>query len=125
MRLISSYLGRSSRPTAILEEKKKMEILKIQNQSSNEVLEFIHRRFPVDCNWLSGNCFYFAIILKSNFKSGDIYYDVINGHFLFLYDGKYYDWSGIVIPDGVLIRWKDFKKYDPLQYDIIVRDCVQ
>lgn len=54
-----------------------MEILKIQNQNSNEVLEFIHRRFPVDCDWLSGNCFYFAIILKSNFKSGDIYYDVI------------------------------------------------
>ena len=33
--------------------------------------------------------------------------------------------TDIVIPDGVLVRWKDFKKYDPLQYDIIVRDCIQ
>lgn len=97
----------------------------MKSNKTNEVLEFINRRFPVDCDWLTGNCFYFAIILKSNFKSGDIYYDVINGHFIFLYDGIYYDWSGMVKPDGVLVKWKDFKNYDPLQYEVIVRDCIK
>ena len=57
----------------------------------NEVLEFIKRRFSVDCNWTTGNCYYFAIILKDCFSSGKIFYDVINGHFIFFYDGKYYD----------------------------------
>ena len=30
----------------------------------NQVEEFIQRRFPVDCNWTNGNCYYFAVILN-------------------------------------------------------------
>lgn len=38
----------------------------------NKIEEFINRRFPNDCNWLSGNCYYFAIILKDRFPEGNI-----------------------------------------------------
>lgn len=54
----------------------------------NKVLDFIQRRFPKardDKQWVSGNCFYFASILKVRFPEGYIVYDVIEGHFLFLY----------------------------------------
>jgi len=47
----------------------------------NTVLEFIHRRFPQDSNWLTGNCYHFALILSSVFN-GDIFYDVVAGHFV-------------------------------------------
>ena len=38
----------------------------------------------------SKNCYYFAMILKDRFN-GEIYYDVINGHFLTLIKYKLYD----------------------------------
>ena len=28
-----------------------------------EILNFIEKRFPIDCNWMNGNCLWFAIIL--------------------------------------------------------------
>lgn len=88
------------------------------------VEEFIRRRFPVDCNWIDGNCYYFAIVLLSRFPTGEIYYDVILGHFLFKYEDQYYDWTGHVVPDGILIQWDKFDDYDQLQKQIITRDCI-
>ena len=90
----------------------------------NKVLEFIKRRFPTDCNWISGNCFHFAVILHSVFSNSTIYYDVISGHFVTLIDNKYYDWTGIVEPDGYLVEWDNFEEYDSLQYKVIKRDCI-
>lgn len=90
----------------------------------DEVLKFIQKRFPSDCMWITGNCFYFSIILQNRFPCGKIYYDVINGHFVFKYNDKYYDWTGVVEPDGYLVEWDKFEEYDSLQYKIIVRDCV-
>lgn len=90
-----------------------------------EILEFIKRRFPVDCNWISGNCYYFSQILLSRFSSGSIWYDVISGHFVFQYEDKFYDWTGVVEPDGYLVEWDKFDEYDKLQYQVIIRDCIQ
>ena len=90
----------------------------------DEVLEFIKRRFPTDCNFLSGNCFYFCCILQARFPSGIVYYDVINGHFVFQYEGLYYDWSGLVEPGGYYVKWDEFEEYDRLQYKVVVRDCI-
>lgn len=90
----------------------------------DKILEFIQRRFKNDCNWTDGNCYYFAIILKDRFPEGAIYYDVIYGHFIFEYQNKFYDWTGIIIPNGYIIKWDEFHKYDSLQKDIIIRDCI-
>lgn len=51
-------------------------------------------------------------------------YDVISGHFVTLINGKFYDWSGEVKPDGYLVEWDKYDEYDKLQKQVIVRDCV-
>lgn len=120
--------------------------------NDDQVLEFIKRRFPKavtsDANWLHGNCYYFALILKDRFATKDptIYYDVIHGHFLTQIKDKLYDANGIVYKlstselekinttklwhpieldyDIVIVNWQYFYKYDSLQYNRISRDCI-
>lgn len=96
----------------------------MKSKTDNEVLEFITRRFKKDCNWMDGNCYYFAIILKDRFPEGKILYDVIYGHFVFLYEGEYYDWKGITKPLGYVVSWDNFDEYDSLLKQRIIRDCI-
>lgn len=90
----------------------------------DKVEEFIRRRFPIDCNWLRGNCFYFSQLLLIRFPTGSVWYDVILGHFLFKYEDKFYDWTGLVEPDGYLVEWKKFDEYDAARKKRIIRDCI-
>ena len=90
----------------------------------DEVLEFINRRFQKDCDWLNGNCYYFALILKDRFPEGEIYYDVIDGHFLFKHSYNYYVATGLVFDYGKPIKWNTFSHYDRNQYERIVNDCI-
>ena len=92
---------------------------------NNLVVDFINRRFPNDNMWTSGNCFYFASILKARFPSGKIYYDVIYGHFVFEHEGCLYDWNGVYCKDDdFLVEWDKFDEYDSIQKKIIIRDCI-
>ena len=93
----------------------------------NEVVEFIHRRFPVDCHWLDGNCYFFALILLDRFPIGKILYDVIDGHFVCEIDGVKYDWSGVVEETGEhhWVEWDKFYQYDNLQHARVVKDCTR
>lgn len=119
----------------------------------DDVLKFINSRFPnarsSDANWLTGNCYYFAVILKDRFstKEPTIYYDVIHGHFLTKIDDKLYDASGIAYKlsfseiekinrtqlwhpisldyDIVIVDWNYFSKYDQLQKQRIFNDCLE
>lgn len=91
----------------------------------DEVLEFINRRFQKDCDWLNGNCYYFAIILKDRFPEGEIYYDVIDGHFLFKHSYNFYDATGLVFDYGKPIQWNTFSHYDENQYKRVVQDCIK
>lgn len=89
----------------------------------NCVEEFIKRRFPTDCNWTTGNCYYFAIILKERFN-GTVYYDPIEGHFLCEINSNFYDYTGKVDLDPTtLYNWNCYKEQDELNYQHIVRDC--
>lgn len=92
----------------------------------NEVLEFIERRFKKDCDWVDGNCYYFAIILKDRFPEGKIFYDAVLGHFVFWHDNHYYDWVGIFNPMNLddLIEWDKLGEYDSTWKYRIIRDCV-
>ena len=96
----------------------------MNNNINNEVLEFIQRRFKTDCQWTTGNCYYFAIILKNRFPEGKIYYDVIYGHFVFQYQNEFYDWTGIIDSHWYLVEWENFEKYDSLLKQRVVRDCI-
>ena len=90
----------------------------------DDVLEFIHRRFPVDNDWLTGNCYYFAMILKERF-GGTICYDVIDGHFLTVIDGVKYDWSGVVPANNhPYVIWDSFECYDRNQFNRVYMDCI-
>lgn len=93
----------------------------------DKILEWIHRRFPHDSNWLNGNCYQFALLLNSTFE-GEIVYDPIDGHFLFLAsNGQFYDWSGVRIYNGTyqkaFVKWADYRQEDQLHYDRVMRDC--
>lgn len=90
---------------------------------TDKIMEFIHRRFPTDQNWLTGNCYFFALILQNVF-GGEIYYDVTRGHFMTEIDGDLYDWSGLVNEPVTIISWSTFDKYDPLVMERVIRDCI-
>ena len=38
-----------------------------------DILEFINRRFDIDCRWTTGNCYWFAVILTSRFPQMEIW----------------------------------------------------
>lgn len=98
----------------------------IHNNLNDNVLDFIANRFKIDCDWTSGNCFYFAKILETRFPGGSIYYDVINGHFIYRYKGNYYDYNGVVEMNGrKLIAWDTFKNYDINVYRRVLKDCIE
>lgn len=89
-----------------------------------EILEFIRRRFPNDSNWLNGNCYHFACILRDVFD-GEIYYDVIYDHFVTKCGGIYYDWSGVYNKDDMfLVNWSNFDDCDHLLKKRVIRNCV-
>jgi len=89
----------------------------------NTVLEFINKRFPTDCNWTTGNCYYFALILADRFN-GNIYYDVIDGHFITKIQDNFYDWNGIADTNNYLVEWNNMDQYDSLVKQRIIRDCI-
>ena len=92
---------------------------------SDLVLEFIHRRFSKDCDWLCGNCYYFCIILQARFPTGTIWYDLVKGHFVFKYNNKFYDWSGIIKTDiDDCINWQYAFNEDFSLYKRIIRDVI-
>ena len=97
------------------------------NPETDEVTEFIGRRFSEDCSWTTGNCYYFAVILKARFPEGNVFYDTIDGHFLFKRDGKYYDHEGVAVPDKeeAVIEWDKFKEYDENRYKAVVEGCIR
>jgi hypothetical protein len=92
----------------------------------NEVLEFIGRRFPRsnDCNWLDGNCYWFARILCMRFPYLELYYNPIKGHF-YAGDGtNMYDWNGLT-RDNEVFSFSWIRENDSTWYERLVRDCVR
>lgn len=93
----------------------------------NKIEDFIQRRFPIDNNWLNGNCYFFAVILRAAF-GGKIIYNPIDGHFLLYVDGGYYDWSGLRTYSqseiNTFVDWENYHLKDISHWHHIVRDCI-
>lgn len=96
-----------------------------------EILEFLDRRFGrsnlrIDddpCNWLTGNCYWMAMILASRFNL-EVYYDPIVGHFFVgeSEEGPFYDWHGETTPVRY-IKLRNLREMDEAWYDRLMRDC--
>ena len=93
--------------------------------TADPVIEFIQRRFRSDCNWKTGNCYFFAVILESRFPGGQICYEPVLGHFVYLYNGKYYDWGGEATILKKPIPWNEYEQFDHAQKKRIVRYCIK
>lgn len=98
---------------------------------AQEVLEFIERRFKIDCNWKTGNCYYFALILYDRFRqyNPEIYYDTVDGHFLCRINNIFYDWGGAVAFSDEYVskyvkKWSYLCEEDPIWGGRIVRDVI-
>lgn len=89
----------------------------------DEVLEFIKRRWSSNSNWLDGNCYWFALILKKRFPRSRLYYLPKKGHFITKINGTFYDWTGIVEPSEKPMSITSIKKLDSSWHDRIIRDC--
>lgn len=76
----------------------RLDELKIDDPTE-AIEDFIRRRFPEEAKWTEGNCYYFAKILEIRFPGGKIMYEPVEGHFLYLYKGKYYDHGGLYTGD--------------------------
>ena len=91
-----------------------------------KVIEFIKRRFSIDCNWTCGNCYWLTVILQHRF-GGEIYYLPIIGHFIIKIENNYYDWNGIVSEEILLrdniVSLNYIKENDSLWYKHLMRDC--
>ena len=82
------------------------------------------KRFQQDCNWTSGNSFYFATILRTRFPELEIYYLPIVGQFVTGAEGTYYDYNGEVEVGETPIKFSTMQISDPAYYARILRDCV-
>lgn len=94
----------------------------------DEVLEFVHRRFSKDCDWMNGNCYWFAQILCERFPHLTIAYKHIAGHFVaFDFPNFYYDYEGIHEADedeyDIPEEFDRICLIDPLLAKRLYRDC--
>lgn len=91
----------------------------------NEVLDFIQRRFQKDCDWTTGNCYWFAQILHKRFKL-PIYYIMSEGHFI-VYDEDNqigYDWTGIRELDNTTVKLSWLEEVEPELYQRLIENCI-
>ena len=89
-----------------------------------KIKEFIGRRFPIDCDWTTGNCYWFALILSEQFGL-DIYYLPIPGHFVAGNGSEFFDYHGkYEIGDEPIILLGELKRLDPLQAKRLEDNCM-
>lgn len=98
----------------------------LQGKVMSDILDFIQQfkeYKSVEDAFRYGHCYYFALILQQRF-GGEIFYDPINGHFLFGVDGEYYDITGKAIPAYGTVKWAEMETIDPVWYQRVKKHCV-
>jgi len=90
----------------------------------NEIIDFINRRWSIDCKWHDGNCWWFAYILITRFPEMKMYYLPKIGHFVAgLSSSQLFDHRGIYETDEEPILVEKIKEQDTLWYEHLMRDC--
>ena len=92
-------------------------------RKANEIQQFI-ALFDNDERYLSGLCYWFAYILKGRFPEGEIYYDPIMNHFYFVHGDDVFDVRGRVELPPKAMKWDEYRDFDVLDYQRVVRDCI-
>lgn len=98
---------------------------KLRQLDADQISEFIHRRFPDNCHWLDGNCYWFAVILSERFNL-TIYYLPVTGHFVAGKYHRYFDWTGEVLVDSQtpILSLRTLYLEDTRLYRRLTRDCM-
>lgn len=95
------------------------------------IYDFISRRFSEDCDWMNGNCLWFAQILVWRFSEElNIYYEPVAGHFYAgTQDGRFFfDWKGFYNEEDLEnepILLSDIAYLDETWYSRLMRDCMK
>lgn len=92
----------------------------------DKVISFINKfkfayKGELEFVFTSGNCYYFAVILKERF-GGEIYYLPIDNHFVCKIDKEYYDITGKAGFNEKPYKWDNYP--DELEKKRIIRDCI-
>lgn len=53
---------------------------------------------------------------------GEIFYDVLNNHFVTKIESVFYDVSGVV--EGNFVSWREYQMTDPFHAQGIMNDCI-
>ena len=93
------------------------------------ICDFIKRRFPIDNNWCTGNCYWFAVILCNRFPDLTMWYFPIANHWMAGNKNGtiFYDWYGETLIDEIdeaPMLWSDMKEFDSLLYERLVKECI-
>lgn len=102
----------------------------LEKPTKAEVLLFVEKfkftgKTIVEELFTCGNCYYFAVILKERFQTGEIYYLPIENHFVWKYDGILFDIKGEHSTNERAYSWEEYKKIEPLGAKRIERDCIE
>lgn len=95
------------------------------------ICDFVTRRFSKDCDWMNGNCLWFAQILVWRFSEElTIYYEPVVGHFYAgTQDGRFFfDWEGYYnekFLENKPILLSDIAYLDETWYSRLMRDCMK
>lgn len=87
------------------------------------ITEFIERRFQSNYDWQSGNCYWFAVILTTQFPELKIYHLPILGHFVAGDGEHFYDSRGEITLDEEPELLDDIKTERYEEYKRLMRDC--
>ena len=90
----------------------------------NEVNHFIRQFNGAENVFINGMCYWFAFILQTRFEIGEIIYDSVAGHFMWMFDGGAFDVEGEHELPERFETWQEIKLTDDRRYLRILRDCV-
>ena len=103
--------------------------MKSQQNLSNEVLSFINsfkKMYPQEIEdvFSNGYCYWFSFILTNRFN-GEIIYLPIQNHFVSFINNNYYDINGIVNLKEKPYNWNEYKQFDELDYQRVIKYCIK